>query len=227
MAAVYPLLELRVDVHRHLRVGVADLAHHPLDVEFVGEQGDRYVGAAQAVGRGVGQGRQAALAQPLTRQLRRLGDDLPDALAVEPTAVQVRHQVVLGVGRGAHTAQPVKVLDHRLDQVGAHLHLADAALGLRVGDAEARSLGVVEAQVADLQVAQLAGADSAAAEHLADSDVNAAGSGPAREGDIDKEGVAPDDLTDRWLQPSDRNLRQRLLPQRRQRLGGRVLGFAR
>lgn len=47
MAAVDPLLELRVDVHRHLRVGVADLAHHPLDVEVVGEQRDRDVGAAQ------------------------------------------------------------------------------------------------------------------------------------------------------------------------------------
>ncbi|HEX3608077.1 MAG TPA: hypothetical protein VHU14_00185 [Solirubrobacterales bacterium] len=168
MAAVDPLLELRVDVHRHLRVGVADLPHHPLDVEVVGEQRDRNVGAAQAVRRGVRQGRQAALAQPFARQLGGRRDDLPDTLAVEAAAVQVGDEIVVGAGRSAHAAQPLEVLDHRLDQVGAHLHLADAALGLRVGDAEARSLGVVEAEVADLQVAQLAGADAAAAEYLAD-----------------------------------------------------------
>lgn len=50
VAPVDPLLELCVDVQRHLRVGVADLAHHPLDVEVVGEQSDR--GAAQGVRRG-------------------------------------------------------------------------------------------------------------------------------------------------------------------------------
>lgn len=43
------LLQLGVDVHRHPRVGVADLAHHPLHVELVGAQGDRDVGPAQAV----------------------------------------------------------------------------------------------------------------------------------------------------------------------------------
>jgi hypothetical protein len=44
--ALDALLQLRVDVERHLRVGVADLAHHPEDVEAVGEQRDRDVGAA-------------------------------------------------------------------------------------------------------------------------------------------------------------------------------------
>ena len=33
--ALGPLLELRVNVHRHLRVGVPVLAHHPEDVEAV------------------------------------------------------------------------------------------------------------------------------------------------------------------------------------------------
>jgi hypothetical protein len=31
--AIRALLELRVDVHRHPRVGVADLGHHPFNVE--------------------------------------------------------------------------------------------------------------------------------------------------------------------------------------------------
>jgi hypothetical protein len=51
--AVDALLELGADVHRHLRVGVADLAHDPLDVEAVGQQCDRDVGAAHRVRRRV------------------------------------------------------------------------------------------------------------------------------------------------------------------------------
>jgi hypothetical protein len=58
-----PLLELRVDVHRHLRVGVPDLAHDPLDVEVVRQQRDRDVRAAEAVGRGAGERRQTACLQ--------------------------------------------------------------------------------------------------------------------------------------------------------------------
>jgi hypothetical protein len=34
MTAIYPLLELRVDIHRHGRIRVADLIHDPLDVEL-------------------------------------------------------------------------------------------------------------------------------------------------------------------------------------------------
>jgi hypothetical protein len=56
VAPVDALLELGVDIHRHLRVGVADLAHHPLDVEVVGEQGDRDVRAPPAVGLTGGKG---------------------------------------------------------------------------------------------------------------------------------------------------------------------------
>jgi hypothetical protein len=40
------------------------------------------------------------------------------------------------------------VLDDCLDEVGGHLHLADAGLGLGVWDAEAGAVGVVQAQVA-------------------------------------------------------------------------------
>lgn len=36
MRPVDPLLELRVDIHRHPRISVADLAHDPLHVELVG-----------------------------------------------------------------------------------------------------------------------------------------------------------------------------------------------
>jgi hypothetical protein len=35
VAAIDALLALGVDIHRHLRVGAADLAHDPLDVEVV------------------------------------------------------------------------------------------------------------------------------------------------------------------------------------------------
>jgi hypothetical protein len=40
MLALHALLELRVDIERHLGVGVPDLAHDPLDVEAIGQQRD-------------------------------------------------------------------------------------------------------------------------------------------------------------------------------------------
>jgi hypothetical protein len=43
-----------------------------------------------------------------------------------------------------------------LNQFGAHLYCPDARFGLRLGDQEARPLGVVQPQLADLQGAQLA-----------------------------------------------------------------------
>ena len=49
VVALRALLQLRIDVHRHLRVGVADLVHHPLDVEVVRQQRDRDVRAPQRV----------------------------------------------------------------------------------------------------------------------------------------------------------------------------------
>ncbi|MGD1055777.1 MAG: hypothetical protein ABR992_00025 [Solirubrobacteraceae bacterium] len=48
------------------------------------------------------------------------------------------------------------MLNDRLDEVERHLYLADAALGLGVGDVKAGAGGVVQAQVTDLDVAQLA-----------------------------------------------------------------------
>src|SRR5215218_4477682 len=51
VAALDSLLQLRVRVHRHLRVGVPDLTHDPLHVEVVGQEGDRDVGPAEAVRR--------------------------------------------------------------------------------------------------------------------------------------------------------------------------------
>jgi hypothetical protein len=47
VVALGALLQLRVGVHRHLRVGVADLVHDPLDVEVVCEQRDRDVGTGR------------------------------------------------------------------------------------------------------------------------------------------------------------------------------------
>jgi hypothetical protein len=49
VVALGALLKLGVNVHRHLRVGVADLIHHPLHIEVVGEERDRDVGAPQRV----------------------------------------------------------------------------------------------------------------------------------------------------------------------------------
>jgi hypothetical protein len=48
------------------------------------------------------------------------------------------------------------VLGDHLDEIGADLDLADAGLRLGVGDPEARAVGVVQADVSDLDVAQLA-----------------------------------------------------------------------
>ncbi|MGZ6644078.1 MAG: hypothetical protein ACXVFT_19925 [Solirubrobacteraceae bacterium] len=62
MLALDALLQLGVDVERHLRIGMPDLPHDPEDVEAIGKQRDRDVGPAQGVGRGVGQWRQAPLA---------------------------------------------------------------------------------------------------------------------------------------------------------------------
>ncbi|HEY5196525.1 MAG TPA: hypothetical protein VIJ51_05810 [Solirubrobacteraceae bacterium] len=161
-----PLLELGVDVERHLRVGVADLTHHPLDVEVVGQQRDRDVGAAQAVGRRVGQGRQPAADEIGGRPLCCVTDDLPDALARHPPTSLVGDGEAVGAGGQAGAAQAVDVLDEGLDEVGAHLDLADPGLGLRVGDPEPGTFGVVEADVAQPDVAELARADAAAAEDL-------------------------------------------------------------
>jgi AcrR family transcriptional regulator len=83
LGAVRPLdalLELGVDVQGHLGVGVADLAHHPLDVEVVRQQRDRDVGTSQAVGRGGWKRRQAARLQPLGGDRGRLSDDRGDPL---------------------------------------------------------------------------------------------------------------------------------------------------
>jgi hypothetical protein len=41
------LLELRVDIGGHLRVGMADLAHDPHDVEVVRQQRDRHLRPSQ------------------------------------------------------------------------------------------------------------------------------------------------------------------------------------
>lgn len=60
------------------------------------------------------------------------------------------------------------MLDDGLDEVGCHLDLADAGLGLGVGDVEAGAVGVVEAHLADAQLAQLADPHPGSAKDLAD-----------------------------------------------------------
>ncbi|HKG04753.1 MAG TPA: hypothetical protein VKB03_16395 [Conexibacter sp.] len=166
MAAVDALLQLRIDVERHLRVGVADLAHDPFHVEVVRQQRDGDARAAQCVRRGVGQRGKALGDELRAGSLRGFLDDLADALATDAPAVEVRHEVVVRPGRQARATQPVDVVDHCLHEVRRHLHLADARLGLRVGDAEASAVLVVQADVADPHVAQLADARAAAPEDL-------------------------------------------------------------
>jgi hypothetical protein len=56
----------------------------------------------------------------------------------------------------------------RRGQLGAHLDDADAGLGLGVGDVEAGAGGIVEADLADVEVAQLAAANAAVPEDAHD-----------------------------------------------------------
>jgi len=72
-------------------------------------------------------------AQPLGGLLRRVAHDLGHALARQPPAPAVRERVGLRVRRLARAAQPVEVRDELVDELGAHLHLAHAGLGLGVG----------------------------------------------------------------------------------------------
>jgi hypothetical protein len=99
--ALRPLLQLRVDVHRHLRVGMSDLPHDPENVEVVGEQGDRDIGASQRVRRGVRKLRKTTSNQMGGRQRGRLADDLVHLLALEATAAAVAEQIRVAVGRRA------------------------------------------------------------------------------------------------------------------------------
>ncbi|HEV3047078.1 MAG TPA: hypothetical protein VGY13_06910 [Solirubrobacteraceae bacterium] len=147
---------------------MSDLVHHELDVPFVGHQRDRDVGAAQRVGGRVRQRRQALGDALGGRQPGGIADDLLDSPVLHPLAAQVRHEVALGPCRMARAAQAVDVRADRVGEVRAHLHLADAGLGLRVGDAKARAGGVVQAHVPELDVAQLARARAAVAEDLHD-----------------------------------------------------------
>jgi hypothetical protein len=87
------LLELRVHVHRHLGVGVADLAHNPLDVEVVREQSDRDVGASEAVGSDVREWRAALGQQSLSRGCRGFAHDRVGASAREASAAKVGDEV--------------------------------------------------------------------------------------------------------------------------------------
>ncbi|HSZ13082.1 MAG TPA: hypothetical protein VK790_03500 [Solirubrobacteraceae bacterium] len=58
------------------------------------------------------------------------------------------------------------MLNDAVHEIGADLHLADAGLRLRVGDLKARAVGVVQANMPDLDVAELAGARPSVAEDL-------------------------------------------------------------
>src|SRR5947209_1853524 len=164
--SVDALRELGVDVEGHLAVGVADLAHHPLDVEVVGEQGNRDVGAPQRVGGCAWQRREAALDSPGAGCRSGVVDELADALAADAPAAPVWKRKRIGGSRLARTAQAVEVLDERLDQVRGHLHLAHTGRGLRGADVQTRTVAVVKAHITHPQLTQLADAQAAAGQQL-------------------------------------------------------------
>ena len=64
-------------------------------------------------------------------------------------AAGVGKGIGVGVGAPAGAAQAIEVRDELLDELRAHLHLADARLGLGVGDPEARAFRVVETDLTD------------------------------------------------------------------------------
>lgn len=89
-----------------------------------------------------------------------------DALTVKAPASTVGdHEVVLARGL-ARAAKAVAVLYDGLQEVGGHLHLADAGVGLRAADVEAGTAWFVQAHVAPAQIAKLAGAHAGAGEEL-------------------------------------------------------------
>src|SRR4051812_40069260 len=77
---------------------------------------------------------------------------------------KVLHDIVLAPRRPARPAHPVEVRDEGVGEVGTHHHFADTGLGLGVRDVEAGSAAVVEADVADTQVGELAVAHAAVAQ---------------------------------------------------------------
>jgi hypothetical protein len=70
--------------------------------------------------------------------------------------VPIAEQVGVAIDRQTNPAKRIDVRDDPFEQVGADLDLADARLGLGVGDPEVRTACGVEAQVADVDIAQLA-----------------------------------------------------------------------
>src|SRR5947209_6154476 len=137
--AVDALLELGVDVEGHLAVGVADLAHHPLDVEVVGEQRDRDVGAPESVRSCAWQWRKATLDSLRAGCLGGVVDELADAQAAAGEELDRRSAANIGRAPGA---QPCEVkTDRRLGQLKLGGDLAErAASGGSSRDPGARGL---------------------------------------------------------------------------------------
>src|SRR5262245_61089936 len=100
---------------------MADLAHHPLHVEAVGQARDRDVGPPERVRGCPRERREPLLSSYLARQDRRLANDLGDALPADAAAAYVPDDVVLWSGRLARTSKPVEVFDESFGQVRTHL----------------------------------------------------------------------------------------------------------
>ncbi|NLT06622.1 MAG: hypothetical protein GXY03_09970 [Solirubrobacterales bacterium] len=127
--------ELGVDVHRHLGVGVADLALDERHVEACGEQHDRDVGAPEGVRGDVRQRLMAALDQPGAGALGGRGDDpAADVAGVPAAAVAVAEEEVVGAAgvSGAELVGAVGEQDVAQDR--GDLDVADSGRGLAVGD---------------------------------------------------------------------------------------------
>jgi hypothetical protein len=81
--AIGALLQLRVDVHRHLRVGVPDLAHDPLHVEVVGQQSDQALRQTRSGSLNPAQDHQPEIEQPHEAQHDQLGREHDHVLGFE------------------------------------------------------------------------------------------------------------------------------------------------
>jgi len=117
--ALYALLELGIDVERHLGVGTPDLAHDPLDVEVVRQQHERDVRATEAVRCRARQRRKTTRLPALGRECRGLTDDLRDALAREAASPHGRDEISVGTDARPGPIQPVEMLDDGRDEVEA------------------------------------------------------------------------------------------------------------
>jgi hypothetical protein len=93
----------------------------------------------------LGSGGRPARRKPLGRKLRRFPHERRDALPSHTPASKVREQVGVRIRRDSGALEPVEVRHDLLREIGAHLHFANAGLGLGVGNPEVGAVCGVQA----------------------------------------------------------------------------------